>query len=263
MSPMEKNARRLVGVLVQHFPAGATCEDLRRQFEKDTSLARQSFYNALNYAKKQHWIVGGGRDRRDQYQLYTLNADGSWKEPVTSIGEGLEKDQLKYLAHAQTRQIADLQGEVERLRDWSSGSDANGAANVALSSLVRIVGDSAVSPRQRLRAAAAVLAYEVLDAGVLDFVKRFLESLCADPEIATDYRIEAGALLRRYEAPRVAPEVVRPTYRTNDSAEAEDYEPLSVVIARRRAHCDALTAQIEREMGLAVPANGNGDDGSD
>jgi hypothetical protein len=173
----------------------------------------------------------------------------------------LEKDQLEYLAHSQTRQIAELQGEVERLRDWSSGG-ANGETNVALSSLVRIVGDSAVSPRQRLRAAAAVLGYEVLDAGVLEFVKRFLESLCANAEIATDYRIEAGALLRRYEAPRVVSEIVRPTYRTDDSA-AEPVEPLSVVIARRKAHCDALTAQIERELGLAVGSsrrNGNGSD---
>jgi hypothetical protein len=247
--------------MAQHFPAGVTCEDLRRQFEKDTSLARQSFYNTLLYVKAQGWIVGGGRDRRDQYQLYSLNPDASWKEPVASIGEGLEKDQLEYLAHSQTRQIAELQGEVERLRDWSSGG-ANGETNVALSSLVRIVGDSAVSPRQRLRAAAAVLGYEVLDAGVLEFVKRFLESLCANAEIATDYRIEAGALLRRYEAPRVVSEIVRPTYRTDDSA-AEPVEPLSVVIARRKAHCDALTAQIERELGLAVGSsrrNGNGSD---
>ena len=64
MTPLEKNARRLVGLLVQTFPTGATCEDLRRQFEKDTSLVRHSFYNALNYAKEQCWIVGGGRDQR-------------------------------------------------------------------------------------------------------------------------------------------------------------------------------------------------------
>ena len=111
MSPREKNGRILIRIMAQHFPAGVTCEDLRRQFEKDTSLARQSFYNALRYVKTQGWIVGGGRDRRDQYQLYTLNADASWKEPVTSIGEGLEKDQLEYLADSQTLQIVELQSE--------------------------------------------------------------------------------------------------------------------------------------------------------
>src|SRR5262249_775918 len=109
MSPIEKNARRLVGVLVQHFPAGATCEDLRRQFEKDTSLARQSFYNALNYVKGQGWFVGGGKDRWERRdQLYTLNPDGSWKEPPVSIGEQLEKarldnDRLEYLANSKLR----------------------------------------------------------------------------------------------------------------------------------------------------------------
>ena len=58
-TPLEKNARKLIGVL-QRFSMGATCEDLRRQFEQDTGLVRQSFYNALKYGKGQGWIVGGG-----------------------------------------------------------------------------------------------------------------------------------------------------------------------------------------------------------
>ncbi len=206
MLPIEKNARRLVGVLVQHFPRGGICEDLRRQFEKDTSLARQSFYNALSYAKNQGWIVGGARDQRDQYQLYNLNPDGSWKEPATeSIGEGLEKDRLEYLVDSQTRQLEGLQSEVERLRDWSSGSDTNGA-NVALSTLARIVGDSTASTRQRIRAAAAVLGYKT------------------QGDLAVDYKIEAGELLRKHEAPRVTPESVRPAYRDGPGAETERVE---------------------------------------
>ena len=104
MTPIEKNARRLIGVLVQHFPAGATCEDLRRQFEKDTSLNRQSFYNALRYTKEQRWIVGGGSHR-----LYHLNSDNSWKPaPTKSIGDligEMDKDQLEYLAGSQAVQI--------------------------------------------------------------------------------------------------------------------------------------------------------------
>jgi len=170
--------------MVQHFPTGATCEDLRRQFERDTSLARQSFYNALNYVKEQGWFVGGGRDQRDQYQLYNLNSDASWKEPVTSIGEGLEKDRLEYVTDLQARQIGELQGEVERLRDWSSGGDANGEANVALSSVVRIVGDNAITARQRLRAASTILGYKT-DAAVTEFVRRFLESVCEAVEFIT------------------------------------------------------------------------------
>jgi hypothetical protein len=69
----------------------------------------------------------------------------------------MDKDQLESLVNSQTVQIGELQSEVECLRDWSSGSNANGEANVALSSLVRIVGDSTASTRQRLKAAAAVL----------------------------------------------------------------------------------------------------------
>jgi len=86
-------------------------------------------------------------------------SDGSWREPITSIGEKLEKDQLEYLVDSQTQQIEELQGEVERLRDWSTGNGANGDANIALSSLVRIVGDSDASTRQRIKAAAAILSY--------------------------------------------------------------------------------------------------------
>src|SRR6516225_1407628 len=164
MSPIEKNARRLVGVLVQHFPAGATCEDLRKQFEKDTSLNRQSFYNALRYVKEQHWFVGGGT----RSQLYTLNSDNSWKEPPPkSVGERLgemDKDQLEHLAGSQAVQIEDLQGQVEDLRDWSSG----GANGVAVSNLAQIVSNSAASTRQRLRAAAVVLGYKVQDAAVTE-----------------------------------------------------------------------------------------------
>ena len=44
------------------------------------------------------------------------------------------------------------------------------------------------------------------------------------------------------------PPIERPPART-DSAE-EPVEPLSVVLARQEARCDAQTAKIEREMGL-------------
>jgi hypothetical protein len=100
------------------------------------------------------------------------------RTPTKSIGDligEMDKDQLGYLAGSQTRQIEELQGEVERLRDWSSGSNANG---VAVSNLAQIVSDSTTaSTRQRLRAAAAVLGYKVQDAGIIEFAKRFLESL--------------------------------------------------------------------------------------
>jgi hypothetical protein len=151
-----------------------------------------------------------------------LNSDGSWKPTQTSAGRILEKDRLEYLADSRAQQVEELQGEVERLRDWVSGSDANGANNVALSNLIKIVADNSASPRQRLRAAAAVLSYKTPN-DVTDFVKKYLESLCGSDE-ATDYKIEASELLRKHEAPRIASETVRPHYRDGQGTEFERRE---------------------------------------
>ena len=231
MLPIEKTARRLIGVLVQHFPQGGVCEDLRRAFEQDTSLRRQSFYNALNHRKKQGWLIGGARvvdgvrDRRDLNQLYTLNPDGSWRPPESigePVGEPRSRDQLEFPADSRAQEIGELQGEVERLRDWSSGS--NDGADIALSSLTRIVSDGTASPRQRIKAAGAVLGYRVRDDSAVEFVKRFLQSVCVSTDIATDYRIEAGELLRRHEAPRIASESVRPSYSDDGGTEANRIE---------------------------------------
>jgi hypothetical protein len=93
-----------------------------------------------------------------------------------------------------------------------------------------------------------------------EFVKRYLTSVCESTDVPVDYRIEAGELLRKHEAQRVMSEIIRPNYRDDDNVEA--VEPLSVVVARRRAHCDKLTAQIEREMGLR-PTGDGGDGASD
>jgi hypothetical protein len=265
MTPIEKNARWLVGVMAKHFPNGATSEDLRKQFEKDTTLVRQSFYNALRLVKERGWFVGGGRDR-----LYTLNSDGSWKEPPASIGEQLEKEQLEkdrleYLTNSQDRQIGELQGELERLRDWSAGGDANGEANVALSSLVRIIGDSGASTRQRLRASACVLNYKVHDDAVTEFVRRYLGAVCASADTPTDYRIEAGELLRRHEAPRVMSEIVRPIYRPDNVEPAEPPEDLKALVDRQRARMERILAMpFEGRCAFAagVTRSGNGD-GSD
>src|SRR5262249_9946919 len=127
-------------------------------------------------------------------------------------------------ANSQTQQIEELQGEVEQLRDWSNGSNANGEANVALSSLIRIVSDSTASTRQRIRAAAAVLGYKVHDDGVTEFVTRFLGSVCASADIAVDYKIEAGELLRKHEAPKIGSEIVRPICHRNEGSEASRVE---------------------------------------
>ena len=192
MLPIERSALRLVGVLAHNFPEGATSDELRGQFKgEDNSFPPATFHAALRYAKERHWVV------------FRLTGD-----------------RLVYWADLQATSPQESPDEVEVLPDLGSGSDADGGANVALSSLVRIVGDSAASLRQRLRAAAAVLAYKVQDAAVIEFVRRFLESLCADADTAIDHRIAAGELLRKHEAPRVMSEIVRPAYRENEGTEA-------------------------------------------
>jgi hypothetical protein len=250
MTPLEVNARKLVQVLLQCFPAGGTCEDLRRQFEKDTSLRRQSFYNALAHGKQRGWIVGGGSPH-NQNQLYNLSPNGSWKEePAASIGEGGIGGDLD-----KNRQIGELQGEVERLLNWSGGSDGNGKG-VGLSSLVRIVGDSAASTRQRIKAAAAVLGYKA-QADVSEFVRKYLRTVCESTDIATDYKIEAGELLRRHEAPRVTPDSVRPSYRDSDTVEpTEPPIPLLELVRQRRERSDRMQAEMIEKYGPPPQVSG-------
>jgi hypothetical protein len=204
MTPIERSALRLVGVLAHNFPEGASGDELRAEFEaEDNSFPRATFHAALRYAKERHWVVFR-----------------------------LENDRLAYVVDPQAAPIAELPDEVEDLRDWSS--DVNGA-NVAVSSLVRIVGDSTASTRQRIRAAAAVLGYKVQDDGVLELARGFLESLCANAEIGTDYRIAAGELLRRHEAPRVMSEIVRPAYREDErGSEAERTEAWRSYLYKQR-----------------------------
>jgi hypothetical protein len=216
----ERNARRLVDILAQSFPSsGTTCEELRRVFEKATGLKRQMFYDTLAYSKHREWVIGGGVGRP-----YQLNPNGCWKPPpLSSAGEKLEKDRLAHAVDSQTRRIAELQGEVDSLRDWSKGDDADGA-NVALSSLLRIVSDNTASPRQRIRAASTILSYKVQDSDAVEFTTRFLRSVCTSADIATDYRIEAGELLRKHEAPRIASESVRPSYSDDGGTEANRIE---------------------------------------
>jgi hypothetical protein len=215
---MKRNARRLVDIMAQFFPDGATSKDLQIRFEQVTGLQRQSFYDTIGFVKYKRWFVGGGKNK-----IYRLNSDGSWKLTQTSDGRILERDQLAYLADSRAQQIEGLQDEIERLRDWSSGGDADGAG-VAVSSLTQIVADSSASMRQRLKAAATVLGYKVRDDGVAEFTKRFLQSVCVDADIPIDYRIEASELLRKHEAPRVVSETIRPSYRDGEGTEAERRE---------------------------------------
>ena len=176
------------------------------------------------------------------------------QRPDCIAGELLERDRLAHVNDLQTRQIGELQTELERLRDWSSGN-ANG---VALSNLLQIVSDGAASVRQKLKAAAAILGFKVEDPGIIEFTKRFLESLCANPDIATDYRVESAALLRQHESPRIKPDSAPPTYREEPADPAEPPPiPLRELLVERRAYCDQRWREIEAEMPELQPYRSN------
>jgi hypothetical protein len=121
---------------------GATCESLRREFEAQTGLARQCFYNNFKLIKQWGWVIGGGG--RDE--LYELNPAAPWKASQ-STGEqdgGTEAEQLErakrkatrleYLVDTQAGEIQELRGRVDALRDLASGTNG-----VALESLIGIV----------------------------------------------------------------------------------------------------------------------------
>ena len=251
-TPIERNARKLVDVLARYFPEGVTTEDLRRQYELETGFGRQTFYNALSYAKERQWIVGGG----DQGKLNCLSPNGSWKPPAPRQLEW-PVEQLKHVVSLQMAQIEELQGENRRLLDGIAGE------NVAISALVRIVADNAVSTPRRLRAAAAVLGYKVSDASIVEFVRRFLESVCAGTDTHVDHKIEAGELLRKHEAPRVMSEIVRPTYREDEKVDPEEARRQREEVYRRRiAHLERQAAldaaELEKQRAARLAASNGG-----
>jgi len=74
-----RHARRIVKVMNQYFAVhGATTEVLRRRFEEETKLKKQTFCNALYCAKAKEWIVGTGQ----QGVPNILNPNGCWMEAL-------------------------------------------------------------------------------------------------------------------------------------------------------------------------------------
>jgi hypothetical protein len=67
----ERNARKLVEIMVEHFPEGATFTKLHKQSE----MKKTTFCSALECAKAKGWIVGGG----ERGKRYNLDPQGSWK----------------------------------------------------------------------------------------------------------------------------------------------------------------------------------------
>ena len=96
------------------------------------------------------------------------------------------------------------------------------------------------------------------DESVVEFTKKFLQSICTS-DVAADHRVEAAGLLRRCESPRVAPETVRPSYREEEPAEPP--VPLLELVKQRRERADRMQAEMIRQYGWRD--NSTGGNGSD
>jgi hypothetical protein len=252
MAPIEKNARRLVGVLAEFFPTGSSCEDLRLKFERITNRKHATFYACLHFARAKRWIFADDEERN--YKTYTLNPDGCWRPPP--IGEGIERHQFEHVLEMRAERIERL----ERLNDSRKAIAAGEAAGPAIGALVAIMSDSNVSTRRRLQAAEGLLAYKT-PPDVAESAKLFLASIFTDPEQKIDDRLAATTALRRSEDTRIMPPIERPPVRPDNVEPLEVIEPLSVVLARQRERCDRLLS-LSLEERSALIAGVSGRDGS-
>ena len=257
MSPIEKNARRLVGVLAEFFPAGSNCEDLRLKFEKIANRKHATFYSCLRFAKTNRWIVADGG-------IYTLNPDGCWRPPP--IGEGLERHQFEHVLTLRTERIEKLEAANRRLTNSRKAIAAGEAAGTAIGTLVAIMSDPTVPIRGRLQAAENLLAYKTPQ-DVAESAKLFLASIFTDPEQNIDHRLAATTALRRSEDVRIVPAIERPPTRTDDTAEAEEPPvPLSELVRARRARQDLLCPEsidFKGQLPGAEDGRRNGSGGKD
>jgi hypothetical protein len=261
MSPLEKNARRLVGVLAEFFPAGSDCEDLRLKFQKIANRKHATFYSCLRFAKANRWIVADGK-------TYTLNPNGCWRPPP--IGAELERHQFEHVLTMRAERIEKLEAANRRLSGSRKAIAAGAAAGTAIGALLAIMSDPTVSTRRRLQAAEGLLAYKTPQ-DVAESAKLFLASIFTDPEQNIDHRLAATTALRRSEDVRIVPPIERPPVRTDDSAApAEAIIPLADLVAQRRARQSALQGRdIEVMASGAVrvlshkPGSNNGTADSD
>jgi hypothetical protein len=87
ITALERHAQHLIEIMVRCFPLGVTTEVLRDQFELETELNRQTFYDVLKWVRAKGWIVGGGEHSMPN----NLNPNKCWMEAVQ---ETLQKRSL-------------------------------------------------------------------------------------------------------------------------------------------------------------------------
>jgi hypothetical protein len=146
------------------------------------------------------------------------------------------------------RLIEELQGENRLLLNGI----ADNGDNVAITALVKIIGDGSVSIPRKLRASATVLSYKVENAGVVEFVRGFLMLLCSNPEVSVDHQLEASELLQRHGNPRILQPIERPA-RVDNTEPEETKAELAERMRLRREYCDAYTNRLEREINYVPP----------
>jgi hypothetical protein len=247
----------LIGILAK-LPGGtATPQELRLRFERSTHLKRQSFYNALAYIKRRHWVLTDGR-------MLNLSPDDSWREPEVSIGEKLERSKretsrLEHIAGSQAEQIEELQSEVENLRNWAS----DGSNSVAVEHLTKIVSDTSATVRQRIRACTLLLNYRS-DHDTSAFARSFLEKVVSDPATPVDHRLEGLEQLRRAAGdPQLRPVIEKLTPPAPPVDPVKEKMEREAEHLRKRQHIERQAAldqeELKREWERLSMSNGRPD----
>jgi hypothetical protein len=249
----EKNARRLVNVMAQHFLNGATSEELREKFAIETARkAPETFYAALRHAKSLGWLTGGG----GRNLSYFLSPDASWRPPEPpSIGESLramERNQLEHVAGLQRERVDKLEIENRRLRG-SKKAIANGnASGTAIEALLTIMRDPTVTVRRKIQACEGLLQFKTPE-DIANQAKQMLAAIFSDPEQSVDHRLAATTALRKSEDPRIMTPIERPPARTDTELDlAEAAEERRIAMQQRRAHIEKMSVQLEAQMKVAL-----------
>jgi hypothetical protein len=154
-------------------------------------------------------------------------------------------------------EIDRLRAEVARLTDSRAAIAAGEAAGIAISTLVDIMLDSAVSIRKRLEAAEGLLGFKSPE-DTAQRARLFLASIFTDPEQDVDHRLAATTALRKSQDVRIMPAIQRPAPPTPPVDREAEAEARRIEHERKRAHMERMAvemaAEIARDMGLPAPA---------
>jgi hypothetical protein len=260
---MEQNARRLVGVLAEFFPAGSNCEDLRLKFQQIANRKHSTFYSSLHFARAKRWIVAD--DEEKNYKTYTLNPDGCWRPPPIGAEIGVPPvwpHEFEHVLASKAERIEKLEKRNRQLHASRKAIAAGEAAGPAISTLVEIMSDPAFSIPKRLQAADNLLQYKT-PPDVAESAKLFLASIFTDPDQNIDHRLAATTALRRSEDVRIMPPIERPPARTDNADPAEPAEDIWAVVKRQRERADRMLREdpaflAVRDFGVTSRPDGNG-----